>query len=347
MSTHQPDFCRRTNRREFLQDVGGGFTKLALTGLLAKEGFFDQVAKAAPSALDHDTPTNPLAQRPAQFPGKAKSVIFLFMYGGPSHIDTFDYKPNMLGMDGKTIDVKTFGRGGKKNQGRIVEPRWKFNQYGQCGKYVSDLFPNVAKHVDDIAFVHSMQADSPIHGSAMLMMNSGSIISGKPSLGLMGQLRTGKLMNQNLPGYVVMLDKTGGPISGAKNWTSGYMPASYQGTVFRSKGDPILDLKHVNNMGADEQYRLIQSLNHLNQSHQEARWDNSNLAARIASYELAYKMQSTAPEAIELEQEPEHIKSLYGMDQDRTQDFGKKCLTGTAPCRARCTLHPDLLRRSS
>jgi hypothetical protein len=203
--------------------------------------------------------------------------------------------------------------------------RWKFNQYGQCGKYVSDLFPNVAKHVDDIAFVHSMQADSPIHGSAMLMMNSGSIISGKPSLGSWVNYGLGS-MNQNLPGYVVMLDKTGGPISGAKNWTSGYMPASYQGTVFRSKGDPILDLKHVNNMGADEQYRLIQSLNHLNQSHQEARWDNSNLAARIASYELAYKMQSTAPEAIELEQEPEHIKSLYGMDQDRTQDFGKKCL---------------------
>ena len=114
------------------------------------------------------------------------------MYGGPSHIDTFDYKPDMVGMDGKTIDVKTFGRGGKKNQGRIVEPRWKFNQYGQCGKYVSDLFPNVAKHVDDIAFVHSMQADSPIHGSAMLMMNSGSIISGKPSLGSWVNYGTGQ-----------------------------------------------------------------------------------------------------------------------------------------------------------
>jgi len=324
MSTHQPDFCRRTNRREFLQDIGGGFTKLALTGLLAKEGFFDQVAQAAPTA-GNDTPLNPLSPRQTHFPAKAKSVIFLFMYGGPSHIDTFDYKPDMIGMDGKTVDVKTFGRGGKKNQGRIVEPRWKFKQYGQCGKYVSDLFPNVAKHVDDIAFMHSMQADSPIHGSAMLMMNSGSIISGKPSLGSWVNYGMGS-MNQNLPGYVVMLDKTGGPISGAKNWTSGYMPASYQGTVFRSKGDPILDLKHVNNMGADEQYRLIQSLNHLNQSHQEARWDNSNLAARIASYELAYKMQSTAPEAIDLDEEPEHIKSLYGMDQGRTEDFGKKCL---------------------
>ena len=322
MNNQHHDFCGRTNRREFLHNVGGGFTKLALTGLLAKEGFFNDVLKASPSTSPSG---NPLAARPPHFAPKAKSVIFLFMYGGPSHIDTFDYKPNMIGMDGKTIDVKTFGRGGKKTQGRIVEPRWKFKQYGQCGKYVSDLFPHVGECVDDIAFIHSMQADSPIHGSAMLMMNSGSIISGKPSLGSWVNYGLGS-SNENLPGYVVMLDQTGGPISGAKNWTSGFMPASYQGTVFRSKGDPILDLKHVNNMGQDEQYRLIKSLNHLNTTHQEKRWDNSNLAARISSYELAYKMQSTAPEAIELAQEPDHIKSLYGLDQPKTEDFGKKCL---------------------
>ena len=117
-------------------------------------------------------------------------VIFLFMYGGPSHIDTFDYKPNMVGMDGKTVDVKTFGRGGHRNQGRIVEPRWKFSSSTvECGKWVSTLFPNVAKHVDDIAFLHSMTADSPIHGSAMLMMNSGKILSGKPRARVVGQLR--------------------------------------------------------------------------------------------------------------------------------------------------------------
>ena len=147
------------------------------------------------------------------------------MYGGPSHIDTFDYKPSMYGMDGKTIDVKTFGRGGHKNQGRIVEPRWGFKQYGECGKYVSDLFPNVAQHVDDMCFLHSMTADSPIHGSAMLMMNSGSLISGKPTMGSWVNYGLGS-ENENLPGYVVMLDNSGGPISGAKNWTSGYMPAS-------------------------------------------------------------------------------------------------------------------------
>ena len=316
---NQNNFCGNTTRREFLSTVGGGFTKLALAGMLGQEGLLPNAHAAGPVS------SNPLAPRPKHFPAKAKSVIFLFMYGGPSHIDTFDYKPGMKGMDGKTVEVKTFGRGGKKNEGRIVEPKWNFKQYGESGKWVSDLFPNVAECVDDISFIHSLQADSPIHGSAMLMMNSGSLISGKPSLGSWVNYGLGTV-NQNLPGYVVMLDKTGGPISGAKNWTSGYMPASYQGTVFRSKGDPILDLKNVNGMAQDEQYRLIQSLNHLNNGHMESRVDNSNLAARIASYELAYKMQSTAPEAIELAQESEETKALYGIDNERTEDFGKKCL---------------------
>ena len=126
---------------------------------------------------------NPLAPKPPMLPAKAKSVIFLFMYGGPSHIDTFDYKPTMVGMDGKTVDVKTFGRGGHKNQGRIVEPRWKFRQHGECGKWVSELFPHLGDCVDDIAFLHSMTAESPIHGSALLMMNSGRLQSGSPALG--------------------------------------------------------------------------------------------------------------------------------------------------------------------
>ncbi len=308
-------FCHRTNRREFISTVGGGFTQVALAGMLAKEGFF---SKAQAATLASGIPEK-------HFPAKAKSVIFLFMYGGPSHIDTFDHKPKMKGLDGKTIAVKTHGRGGKKNEGRIVEPKWDFHQHGQCGKQVSTLFPHLAECVDDIAFIHSLQAESPIHGSAMLMMNSGSLVGGKPSLGSWVNYGLGNI-NENLPGYVVMLDTTGGPISGAKNWSSGFMPANYQGTVFRSKGDPILDLKNTNGMGGDEQYRLIQSLNQLNEHHLEDRYGDSNLAARISSYELAYKMQSTAPEAIELAQESDATKSLYGMDQEVTSDFGKKCL---------------------
>ncbi len=316
---NQSDFCGRVNRREFLSTVGGGFPALALTGMLGAEGVLGK-AKAASAGYQ-----NPLASRPPMVRGKAKSVIFLFMYGGPSHIDTFDYKPSMVGMDGKTIDVKTFGRGGKKNQGRIVEPKWKFKQYGQSGKYVSDLFPHLAKQVDDIAFIHSMTADSPIHGSALLMMNSGSLISGHPSLGSWVNYGLGSV-NENLPGYVVMLDQSGGPISGAKNWTSGFMPASYQGTVFRSEGNPILNLEHVDGMAASEQRMLIDSLNHLNAGHLSPRFDNTNLAARIASYELAYRMQATAPEAIALDDESEETKNLYGMDRPETEDFGRKCL---------------------
>jgi hypothetical protein len=164
-------FCHRT-RREFFWEAGASFTGLALSGLL-DQGFFSRQAHAAgQTGGATDTPfVNPLAAKPPHFAPKAKSVIFLFMYGGPSQVDTFDYKPKLYGLDGQTIDVKTKGRGGEKSQGRVVGPKWKFKQYGQCGKWVSDLFPQIATHVDDIAFIHSMTADSPIHGSAMLQMN--------------------------------------------------------------------------------------------------------------------------------------------------------------------------------
>ena len=222
-------FCGNVRRREFLHTAGGGFPALALSGMLAKDGFFNQ-AQAGEIGFE-----NPLAQKPSAFPAKAKHVIFLFMYGGPSHIDTFDYKPGMYGMDGKTINVKTFGRGGKKNQGRIVEPKWKFKQYGECGKWVSDLFPNVGECVDDIAFLHSMTADSPIHGSALLMMNSGSVISGKPSLGSWLNYGLGSA-NENLPGYVVMLDKSGGPISGGEKLDFRFHAGQLSGNGLSSQG---------------------------------------------------------------------------------------------------------------
>ncbi len=323
MNTEKPinTFCGRT-RREFLHQVGGGFTSLALTGLLAKDRFFGGQAMAADGKT---TWNNPLAPRQSQFAPKAKTVIYLFMYGGPSHMDTFEYKPKMYALDGKTIDVKTFGRGGHKNQGRVVGPKWGFKQYGQSGKWVSDLFPEVATCVDDISFLHSMTADSPIHGSALLMMNSGSIISGKPSLGSWLNYGLGT-ENENLPGYVVMLSQKGGPISGAKNWTSGYMPATYAGTVLRSKGAPILDLKHAYGMSRTEQRRILDTMDQYNQTHLGARIGNSDLSARIAAYELAFQMQTSAPEAVDVDSEPEHIKQLYGYDNERTNDFARKCI---------------------
>jgi hypothetical protein len=247
------------------------------------------------------------------------------MYGGPSHVDTFDYKPELFQHDGQTIKVKTHGRGGHKNEGRIIGPKWSFKQYGESGQWVSELFPHLATCVDDMAFIKSMTADSPIHGSAMLMMNSGRILSGHPSLGSWVNYGLGSV-NEDLPGYVVMLDKTGGPISGAKNWSSGYMPASLQATVFKPEGSPIMNLKPYADMTDSEQRRMLDHLRHFNEGHLAARVDNSDLAARIASYELAYRMQQTAPEAVDTASEPEHVKELYGMDEERTEDFGRKCL---------------------
>lgn len=315
------NFCGRT-RREFLWEAGGGFTGLALATLLGTDGFLARQVVAA----DGVTPwKNPLAPKAPHFAPQAKSVIFLYMYGGPSHIDTFDYKPTMKGMDGKTIEVKTFGRGGHKNQGRIVEPRWNFKQYGKCGKWVSDLFPQLAQHVDDIAFLHSMTADSPIHGSAMLMMNSGRILSGSPCLGSWINYGLGSV-NENLPGFVLMLDPRGGPISGAKNWSSGFMPATYQATVMRSKGTPILDLQPPEGVSSEMQRDLLDTLRQYNEEHQTSRASNSDLAARIASYELAFKMQASAPEVVDLSQETQHTLATYGLADKKTEVFGRQCL---------------------
>jgi hypothetical protein len=288
--------------------------------MLSRDGFPQAAAQDARSGL-----VNPLAPKEPHFEGPAKSVIFLFMYGGPSHVDTFDYKPKLFELDGKTVEVKTKGRGGERNQGRIVGPKWNFRQYGQSGQWVSDLFPHLAECVDDIAFLKSMTADSPLHGSAMLMMNSGRIVSGSPCLGSWVNYALGT-ENENLPGFVVMLDSKGGPISGAKNWSSGFMPASFQGTILRSKGAPILDLNLPPGMTRDVQRQLLDSLRDANQRHLATRADQTDLAARIATYELAYQMQQHAPEAVDLAQETSETHALYGLDHPRTADFGRRCL---------------------
>ena len=315
------NFCGRT-RREFIWQTGAGFTATSLAAMLSDDGFLQNQLVAADGQTAWE---NPLAPKKPHFPAKAKSVIFLYMYGGPSHIDTFDYKPAMKGMDNKTIDVKTFGRGGHKTQGRIVEPRWDFKQYGECGKWVSSLFPHTAEMVDDISFLHSMTADSPIHGSAMLMMNSGRILSGSPCLGSWVTYGLGS-ENQNLPGFVVMLDPRGGPISGAKNWSCGYMPASYQATIMRSQGTPILNLEPPTGMSREVQQKILHSIKTYNEDHQKQRAANSQLAARIANYELAFRMQTAAPEATDLEQETEDTHNLYGLNDPRSKTFGRQCL---------------------
>src|SRR5262249_51651949 len=181
-------------------------------------------------------------------------------------VDTFDYKPKLYPLDGKTIPVKTFGRGGHKNEGRAVGPKWKFQQYGKSGKWVSDLFPHIGSCGDGIPVFHSVYAEPPIHGSAMFMVNSGRILSGHPALGSWVNYGLGS-ENENLPGFVVMLDHTGGPISGPKNWSSGYMPASYQGVVLRASGTPIHNLALPPGLTRDAQRRLLDRLRQKNEEH--------------------------------------------------------------------------------
>src|SRR5437667_1987116 len=299
------------SRREFLWQMGAGFAGLALTSLLDGDGFFVRNAIAAGADL------NPLSPKPPHLPGKAKSCIFLFMYGGPSQMDMFDYKPELQKRDGQSVKMEIRRR--DMQQSKLLASKRTFEQYGQSGLWCCDLLPNLAKKMDKLAVIKSLYADSFAHGSAMLQMNSGRIIQGYPSMGSWLSYGLGS-MNQNLPGYVVMLDPRGGPISGAANWSSGFMPAAYQGTVFRSSGQPILNLSSASGVTPEMQRDLITTANKLNAEHMAGRPGYSELQARIASYELAFQLQTTAPEALDLSQEKAATKEMYGLNDPKPTD---------------------------
>ena len=211
----------------------------------------------------------------------------------------------------------------ERKTGAAFPSPYKFKRHGQSGTEVSDIFPHTAKCVDDIAVIRSMHADVPNHEPSLMLMNCGEARLIRPSVGSWVTYGLGS-ENQNLPGFVVMLSKKGGPISGAKNWTSGYMPASYQGTVVKASGTPILDLARPAGVTREAQRRLLDQLNHMNSSHLAQHPTNSNLAARIASYELAFNMQKHAPEAVDFNQESDATRELYGVGEARTDDFGRK-----------------------
>ncbi|MFN0126582.1 MAG: DUF1501 domain-containing protein [Verrucomicrobiales bacterium] len=302
-------------RREFLWQAGAGFAGVALSGLLQGDGS----ARAA-------APQSALAPKPPKLPGKVKSCIFLFMYGGPSQMDLFDYKPELQKNDGKTAMEKG-------SQKKLLGSKRQWAQHGKSGLWVSDALPHLAKHADKLAVIKSLFADSPFHGAAMIQMNSGRIIQGSPSIGSWIDYGLGTL-NQNLPGYVVMLDQRGGPISGEANWSSGFMPATYQGTVLRSTGQAVLDLDSSSDYPADMQRDLISTANDFNSAHLAAHPGYSELQARIASYELAFQLQRSAPEALDLSQETEATREMYGLNDPKTNHplalgpapFGRQCL---------------------
>ena len=311
--------CGRT-RREFLWETGGGFTGTALTYLLAADGFFTEAAGASEASL------SPLASRKPHFAAKAKSCIFLFMYGGPSQVDTWDPKPELNRYHGKpmpNLDDDPVLKGRKP--GTLLGSNRKFQKFGQSGIEVSDLFPHLAQRIDDIAVIRSTYADSFAHGSGLLQMNTGFLRQGHPSLGSWVTYGLGT-ENQDLPAFVVMVDHRGGPVSGPPNWSSGFMPAAFQGTQFRPTGDPILYLDRHEGVTSAQQRQQLDLLSRLHQLKGAAGPENSELTARIASYELAFRMQTAAPEAVDLSSESPATQRLYGLDDPATEKFGRKCL---------------------
>jgi len=313
--------CGHT-RRELVWEMGGGFVGLALSSLLAEDGFFSKHAAAATAV--GPKPAGPLAPRKSHFPMPAKSVIFLMMNGAPSHIDTFDYKPALAQYAGQELppSFKYTNSGGRKKG--FLTPAWRpFRPGGKSGLMISDYFPKVREHADKLALIRSCHTDSHAHGSALVAMNTGSILIGKPSLGSWCVYGLGTA-NQNLPGYVCILDKRGGPISGQPNWASGYLPSTYQGTLFRPAGDPVLDLRGPFNVRTQrEQLDVLQLLN---ERHLQRRAGGQELASRIQSYELAFRMQSEVPEAVDLSKEDSRTLEMYGVGGEMTGEFGRNCL---------------------
>jgi len=305
------------NRRQMLQRCGGGLGLLGLASLLREERLL-----AAPAA-------DPLAPRAPHFAAKAKAVIWIFVNGGPSHVDTWDYKPELEKRDGKELEGFDKFTGFFSNAvGGLMKSPFEFRPYGQCGKHVSSIFPFLSQHVDKMAFIHSGHTESNNHSPALFMMNCGVPRMGFPCIGSWATYGLGS-ESRNLPAFVVMSDPRGRglPKGSAANWGAGFLPSVFQGTYFRPQGDPIDNLARAKEMNAAQQRAQLDLLGELNQSHFRQNPFESDLAARIESFELAYRMQSAAPEALDLDREPAHIRRLYGLDEKHCAHFAAQCLT--------------------
>ncbi len=294
--------------------AGGGLGGLALSALLAR----DEAQAAAPAV-------NPLAPRAGHFTGRAKAVIFLFMVGGPSHMETFDPKPELDRLHGEQLP-RSFGE--IKSQfiqagTPIMRSNWKFRPHGQSGIEVSELFPHLAECVDDMAMIRSCYADSFVHAPAMYQMVSGRTLAGHPSLGSWVTYGLGSA-GENLPAYCVLAQPQGLPEGGSPMWEAGYLPAVYQGTLLRNGPAPVLHLKPPAEIGAEQQRGILEYLRDANARGPQG--GGTELSARVAAYELAFRMQQHAPEAVDLSRETEETRRLYGLDQPETAEFGARCL---------------------
>ena len=311
--THQ--HCGRfesfTTRRDFLKKAGAGFGMLALTDLL---GMDKLRAPSPPEVL------NPMAPRIAHFPAKAKSVIWLFMEGAPSAVDMFDPKPELTRRDGQRIEIDVFNG----NPGPLMKSPFTFKQYGQSGAWVCEHYRNVARHVDDFAFVKSFYSESNDHVPALYQINTGIPRPGFPAAGSWVTYGLGS-ENNNLPGYVV-LGNNQGVKGGNLNWSSAFLPTTYQGTLFRAGGTPVINLKRPGDVSRADQRAQLDLLAKLNDRHLQERPGEAELLGRIQSFELAYRMQAEATDLVDFSTESTATREMYGIDRDETRSYGSKCL---------------------
>jgi hypothetical protein len=312
------------SRRGFLCRAGGGFGLVALADTLQGAGLL----AADATATANSAPVNPLAARSAHFAAKAKRVIWLFMNGGQSQVDTWDYKPELAKRDGQSLagfDNKT---GFFPEQvGGLLKSPFKFAQHGQSGTWASEIFPNLAAHVDDLAFIHSCFTETNNHSPALFQINTGMSRMGFPCVGSWVTYGLGS-ESQNLPGFVVMYDTLGRglPKGHSLNWGAGFLPGVFQGTALNPNGEPIDNLTRPKNLSPERQRAQLDLLASLNRQHQQQHPAEAEMNARIESFELAYRMQMQAPEVLDISRESEATRKLYGLDDNRCTHFARQCL---------------------
>ena len=294
-------------RRAFLGRSAGGLGSLALASLLAGS----RTARAETGS--------PMMRT------TAKSVICLFQHGGPSQMDLFDPKPALQKFHGKPYPAGPLETHFDKQQGNVLGSPYRFRNCGECGMVLSELLPHTARIADDITLVRSMSTESVDHESALRLIHSGKFLSGLPTIGAWTIFALGT-ENENLPEYVVLSDPGGLPVDGEKNWTSGWLPAVYQGTVFRSGKSPVLNLQTPDGVSPQARKNQLRFLDELNRTHLKRHPENTDLAARIANFETASRMQLAVPNVLDLSQETEATHKMYGLDNPTTQEYGTRCL---------------------
>ena len=312
------------NRRDLLRSTACGFGYLAAASIAQREANAEN--------------RNPLVVKPSHFPARAKRVIFVFMQGGPSHVDTFDYKPLLEKHDGENRtfdDARVLAKTKEITEHRVFKSPWKFKQYGNCGQRVSELFPHIAQHVDDLCFLKGMHTDGVAHGPATLFLHTGSINLVRPSVGSWVQYGLGT-ENENLPGFVTLQPPMGN--GGPRNFSNAFLPAVYQGTAIGRAGVSASQAKLRNltnpKLTSSEQLKQFEALRQLNAIQSTGQPAGAELDAMINSYELAWRMQQSVPDILDLSKESEYVRQMYGIGEKGTDDFGQQCLMARRLCEA-------------